>query len=314
MKRIGNVYQRVVSLENLYRASYKAQKGKSKKREVREWNRNLADNINKLQDDLLTGNYTVSKYYVFTIFEPKERVISKLPFRDRVVHHALMNIIEPMLEKGFISQTYACIKKRGVHKGLRDVTKALRDRKGTQYALKLDIKKFYPSVDNSLLKAVLRTKFKDPYLLGLMAKIIDSCEGLPLGNFTSQWFGNLYVSRFDRWMKQERGIKNYFRYSDDILILHESKEFLYQLKLDIIDFMRDNLRLELSNYQVFPVSKRPIDFLGYVIDHDKVWIRKSIKQNFKKKRFFLKSISSYMGWTLHADCRNLEYSILLKDD
>lgn len=299
-------------MENLYKASMKAQRGKLKKKDVQEWNRDLICNLQKLQDDLQNKTYEVSEYHIFTIHEPKERIISKLPFKDRVVQHAILAIIQDILKESFIAQTYSCLKKRGVHKCLFDIKKAFKNRKGTQYALKMDIKKFYPSIDKKILKQFLRRKFKDPDLLWLLDLIIDSSDkGCVLGNFTSQWFGNLYLSKFDHYIKQDKGIIYYFRYCDDFTILHESKEFLYHLKLEIEAYLRNNLKLELSNRQVFPISKRPLDMVGYVIDHDKVWIRDSIKKNFKRKRHQLASVSSYLGWTKWANARNLEAKILL---
>lgn len=310
MKRIGNLYQSIITTSNLLVASRKAQRGKRHYTEVQEWNKNLWYNIYELQKELINKTYEVSDYFIFTIHEPKERIISKLPFRDRVVHHAIINILEPIFQKSFISQTYSCIKSRGVHKCLRDLNKALEEREATKYCLKMDVAKFYPSVDNEILKEKLTRKFKDPDLLWLLGKIIDSCQGLPLGNFTSQWLGNFYLSEFDRFLKQEKKV-TYFRYLDDFVILHPDKTYLYNLKLEIRGYLQERLKLTLSNHQVFPVAKRGIDFCGYVSTHDYIHIRKRIKQSFKRKKNKLSSLPSYLGWTQHGDCRNLERKILL---
>lgn len=304
MKRKGNIYRDIIALENLYRASQKAQRGKRHKKDIIEWNKDLWANLQQLQDELQNKTYRVSEYTIFTIKEPKERIISKLPFKDRVVHHAIMLQIEHILEASFVAHTYSCIKKRGVHKGLRDLNKALENRQATKYCLKLDIKKFYPSVDHYIVKAALRRKFKDEDLLWLLDLIILSHEGLPLGNFTSQWLGNLYLSPFCHWLKST---ETAFIYCDDIVILHSDKQHLYELKHRIINYLKTNLKLELSNYQVFPVSKRSIDFLGYCSDHDKIRVRKRIKESFRRNT---QSAPSYMGWTKHGNCRNLEHKIL----
>lgn len=304
MKRQGFLFEKIVSQTNLYKAFIKARKGKRHYQEVKEFEKNLEWNIWNLKYKLENKTYRVSEYSIFTIFEPKERIISKLPFIDRVVHHALMNILEPILTKSLITSTYSCIVNRGIHKcmfAVRDSIKPL------DYCLKFDIKKFYPSIDNEKLKQLLRRKLKDQDIIWLIDLIIDSCKGLPLGNYTSQHFGNFYLNKFDHWIKQDLGIKRYFRYCDDIVIIHSDKRYLYILKHRIIQYLREVLNLEVSNYQVFPINKRPIDFVGYCIDYSKVKIRKSIKQNFKRmmKNPKINSINSYMGWLNHGNCKNL---------
>lgn len=186
MKRIGYLFDKVISIDNLYLASKKAQRGKASNREVIKWNRDLDVNISALHESLKEKTYKVSEYKVFTIYESKERVISKLPFVDRVVHHALINHLESIFVNSFISQTYSCIKGRGIHRCLNDLRTALKDKVNTVYCLKLDLRKFYPSISNDILKEKLRTKFKDKDLLWLLDSIINSHKGQPLGNMTSQ--------------------------------------------------------------------------------------------------------------------------------
>lgn len=313
MKRKGNLFSKIVDMDNLILASARAQKGKTKKGEVRRWNANLMVNLRLLQEELISKKYTLGEYFVFTIYEPKERIISKLPFRDRVVQHAIMNMIQDALKERFISQTYSCIRKRGVHKCLKDIKSHLKDKKATKYVLKLDIKKFYPSINHEILKSFIRRKFKDPDLLWLLDLIIDSVpHGCVLGNFTSQWFGNIYLNSFGWWLKQNKKVKALAIYCDDIVVFHESKEYLYELKNEIETYLEAKLKLKLSNKKVFPISKRPLDFLGYVIDHDKIWIRKSIKESFRNNTHKLTSIASYLGWTKHANARNLEAKLLIQ--
>lgn len=309
MKRIGNLYEKIISIENLKEADKRAQKGKSKQRRVIRHNKNKELNILKLHESLKNKSYKTSEYSVFTIFEPKERKISRLDyFPNRIVHHAIMIYLEPIFTKCFISQTYSCIKKKGIHKCLGDLTKTLRDKRGTKYCLKIDVRKFYPSVDKKILKNRLKTKIKDADLLYLLDEIIDSNnDGLPLGNYLSQWFANFYMSKFDHWIKEIKRVK-YFRYCDDIVILHHDKEFLHSLRKEIQEYLQNNLNLQLSNYQVFPLISRGIDFLGYVSYHDYILIRKSIKLRWIKmlrKRKNKKSIASYNGWLIHANCKNL---------
>lgn len=311
MKRVGNLYQEVISIKNLRSADKKAQLGKKKQYGVIEHNKNREQNIRKLHFKLKNKAYKTSEYFVFKIREPKERTISTLEyFPNRVTHHAVVNIIEPILVKSFISQTYSCLKGRGIHKALRDVNKALRDVEGTKYTLKLDIRKYYPSIDKEILKSILRTKFKDKELFWLLEEIIDSFKGsgIPLGNFCSQIFAHVYLNKFNHWLKEDKKIKYLFIYCDDICIFHSDRVFLHALRREIQEYLRVNLKLELSNYQVFLTESRGIDFVGYVSYHSHIKLRKTIKKKFIKmikKNKNTKSIASYRGWLLHGDCKHL---------
>lgn len=262
--------------------------------------------IYKLHNQLLNNTYGVSEYYNFKVNDGKEREISKLPYIDRIVHHAILTYLEPIFTECFISQTYSCIKNRGLHKCLWKMNEYLGGG-GVKYALKLDIKKFYPSVNNEILKSLLTRKFKDDKLLNLLDIIIDSTTGLPLGNYTSQWLGNFYLNGLDHYIKEELGIKRVVRYCDDIVILDDSKERLHKWRKLIQSYLLDKLKLELSNYQVFPIANG-IDFLGYVSYETHIRIRKSLKKRFVrmiKRNKNQKSIASYYGWLLHGDCKNL---------
>jgi len=309
MKRIGNLYGKIIDIKNLYLAEKKARRGKGNRKEIIEYVDKLDENILDLHLKLLSGTYTTGEYYHFIIHEPKKRDIDKLPYKDRVVHHAILNILEPIFVNTFVSTTYSCIKKRGIHKCLKDLNKGLIDKENTKYCLKVDIKKFYPSISHTILKKLLRTKFKDKELLYLLDDIIDSIAGIPLGSYTSQWFGNFYLNKFDHWIKQDKKVKYYYRYCDDIVILGSNKEDLHNLRKEIELYLLENLELELSNYQVFPIEKRGINFVGYVSFHSHIKLRKSIKQRFKRmllKYPNRKSIASYYGWLAHCDSVNLQ--------
>jgi len=214
----------------------------------------------------------------------------------------------------FTADTYSCIKKKGIHAAAAAVRNALRDIPGTRYCLKLDIKKFYPNVDHEVLKQLLRRKFKDTYLLQLLDGIIDSAQGLPIGNYLSQYFANFYLTYFDHWMKEELRLKYYFRYADDMVILSDSKEHLHQVLDQIRSYLQENLKLQVKdNYQIFPVSSRGIDFVGYVFFHTHTLLRKSIKQSFcrmLRRNKNPQSIVSYRGWALHCNSKNLLRKIL----
>lgn len=310
MKRVNNLFEKICSVENLQLADSIARKGKLKQPGVVAHDKNREANIKSLHEMLLNKTYITSPYTTFTIREPKERLIFRLPyFPDRITHHAVMNILEPLFVSVFTADTYSCIKKRGIHAAANAVKLALRDIPGTQYCLKLDIRKFYPTIDHDTLKQLLRRKIKDQDLLWLLDGIIDSAEGLPIGNYLSQYFANFYLTYFDHWMKEQRQVKYYFRYADDMVILSPSKAYLHQLLADIRQYLDVSLKLEVKhNYQVFPVSKRGIDFVGYVFYHTHTLLRKSIKQNFARmliRNRNRQSIASYNGWAAHCNSKHL---------
>lgn len=315
MKRIKNLFEKITTVENLMIADKKAQKGKSKTHGVVIHNRNRESNILKLHDMLISKTYKTSEYDIFKVWEPKERDVYRLPyFPDRICHHAVMNVLEPIFVAVFTADSYSCIKGRGIHKASLNLRKALKNTEETTYCLKLDIKKFYPNIDHHILKALLRKKFKDENLLWLLDEIIDSAPGLPIGNYLSQYLANFYLTYFDHWIKEEKNIKYYFRYADDVVILLKSKADLHQILNDIKIYFKQSLKLDVKdNWQIFPVNRRGIDFVGYVHFHTHVLLRKSIKQRFArmlKRNPKNSSIASYRGWTKHCDSKNLEKKLL----
>jgi RNA-directed DNA polymerase len=315
MKRISNLYERIYSLENLQIADSIARKGKLKQPGVIEHDKNREQNLLHLHEMLKNKTYRTSQYTTFTIFEPKERIIYRLPyFPDRITHHAVMRILEPIFVSTFTSDTYSCIKKRGIHAAANAVKRALKDADNTRYCLKLDIKKFYPNVDHDILKQLIRRKLKDKDLLWLLDEIIDSTAGLPIGNYLSQYLANFYLTYFDHWIKEQKQVKYYFRYADDLVILSNRKPYLHQLLSEIKTYMQDQLKLTVKeNFQVFPVDSRGIDFVGYVFRHTHVLLRKSIKKNFARmirRNKNKQSIASYNGWASHCNSKNLLKKLL----
>jgi len=315
MKRIGNLYERICSIENLMLADSIARKGKLNQPGIKNHDKNRVANIAYLREMLLSKTYRTSDYTTFTIYEPKERIIFRLPyFPDRIVHHAVMNVLEPIFVSTFTVDTYSCIKQRGIHAAATAVKIALRDEPGTRYCLKLDVKKFYPNVDHGILKQLLRKKLKDKDLFWLLDGIIDSAEGLPIGNYLSQYFANFYLTYFDHWIKEEKRVRYYFRYADDLVILSDNKPYLHQLLSEIRSYLQENLKLTMKdNYQMFPVEDRGIDFVGYVFRHTHTLLRKSIKQSFARmltRNNNPQSIASYLGWAKHCDSKNLVKKLL----
>lgn len=315
MKRINNLYSQICSIENLKLADAIAQTGKAKQYGVIRHNKNADSNIDKLHIALVNKTFRTSAYTTFNVYEPKEREVFRLPFYpDRIVHHAIMNILEPIFVNMFTADTYSCIKGRGVHKAGEAIRKALKNEPETKYCLKLDIKKFYPSVDHEILKMLLRRKFKDPNLLWLLDSIIDSAPGLPIGNYLSQYFSNFYLTGFDHWIKETLGIKDYFRYADDIAIFSSNKPYLHSVLSEIKDYLRNKLKLEVKgNYQVFPVDIRGLDMLGYKYFREYTRMRKRIKKNFAravKSRKGISTIGAYKGWAKHCNSKHLLKKLL----
>lgn len=351
MKRIGNIFDNVISLENLRLADEKARKGKLHSYGVQMHDKNRDANLIALHESLKNGTFKTSKYHIFKIYEPKEREIFRLPYYpDRILHHAIMNILEPIWVSVFNKNTYSCIKNRGIHACAKDVKRTLKhDPDGTRYCLKIDVRKFYPSIDHEILKQVVRRKIKDSRLLALLDEIIDSVndtdsrglpirnfisdgqggiieyalnapkKGVPIGNYLSQYFANLFLAYLDHWLKETKKVKYYWRYADDIVILAPNKETLHSLLHEIRAYLRDNLNLKVKrNYQVFPVDSRGIDFLGYVFYHSHTLLRKSIKQklcrrvaklNKRKiaptKEQYKQQICSWWGWCKYCDSIHL---------
>ena len=330
MKRIGNLYEKIISIENLRLADEKARRGKANSYGVRFHDRNREANIIALHEMLRTHSFRNSKYETFTIFEPKEREIYRLPYYpDRILHHAIMNVLEPIWVSIFTTDTYSCIKKRGIHGAMRKVKLAMKDRENTRYCLKIDVRKFYPSIDHDVLKAIIRKKIKCKETLALLDEIIDSADGVPIGNYLSQYFANLFLAYFDHWVKEVKRVRYYFRYADDMVFLSSSKDELHSLLADIREYM-GKLKLNLKgNEQIFPIAYnredrhgRGLDFIGFVFYHNQTLIRKSIKQNFcraaakwnmkpnVKLDDYRQALCIWFGWAKYSNSRHLLKTIL----
>lgn len=326
MKRIGYLYERIISVENLKLADEKARKGKTSSYGVKLHDKNREANILALHEALRTKTYRTSKYDVFTIYEPKERIIYRLPYYpDRIVHHAIMNILEPIWVKTFTHNTFSCVKGRGIEGCARYMEKLIRKYDGKPlYCLKIDIKKFYPSLDHETMKRQIRRKIKDPDLLWLLDEIIDSTDGLPIGNYLSQYLANLTLCYMMHKLNEQERV-DIDEYADDICVLSESKERLRE----ILEFIRNDLtalKLVLKgNYQIFRVAfnrfdknGRAIDYVGYKFYRNQKLLRKSIKQNFcrriarlnaekpvKDLKAYKQAVAPWLGWAKHSNSKNL---------
>lgn len=321
MKREGNLYQKVIHPDNLRLADLKARRGKQHTYGVKVFDRDPEGNIMKLHAMLARKEYRTSEYHIFSLVTDggKTREIYRLPyFPDRIVHHAVMNILKEIWIKIFSRDTYSCIEGRGIHSCANKLKTDLRkDPDGTKYCLKLDVKKFYPSIDHKIMKQIIRKKIKCPDAIDLLDEIIDSAPGLPIGNYLSQYLGNLYLTYMDHWLKEKMGVKYLYRYCDDIVILDKSKNFLHELRAEITRYLNEYLKLEVKgNYQVFEVEVRGIDFVGYRFFRWFTLMRKSIKRSLARKAARLRkkkldakemkhAMASHTGWAGHCNSKNL---------
>lgn len=339
MKRYGNLYQKIISVQNLKEADGKARRGKTTTYGVRFHDRNREANIQALHEALLTKTYKTSPYDVFKIYEPKERLIFRLPYYpDRIVHHAVMNVLEPLWAKTFTYNTYSCIKGRGIEGCARQVEKIIKSFNGQElFCLKLDIVKFYPSISHSVLKRLVRRKIKDTDLLWLLDEIIDSAEGLPIGNYLSQYLANLCLCYFMHWVNEtlpytvqkalrlnSKPVIKATEYADDICLFSASKAVLHQANTLIREYLEQRLELKVKgNYQIFPVSEnrsdrhgRAVDYVGYKFFRSQKLIRKSIKKNLCRAaarlnrravdlKTYKQALSPWLGWAKHSNARHL---------
>lgn len=323
MKRYNNLFTAITDIENIQLAVYNASRGKAHYREVKQIMKNPDAIAHQISELLVNKSFKNAPYIHFSSMQyGKKREIYKLPFYpDRIIQHAVCQVLEPIWDAQYIRDTFACIKGRGIHDGVQRVKDALSsDPNGTAYCLKIDIKKYYPSVNNSALKAIVRIKIKCKDTLWLLDEIINSHQGLPIGNYTSQHLSNIYLSGFDHFVKEKLKIKHYFRYCDDIVMLSATKTELWNTYKAVESYLDNELKLQIKdNYQVFPVQSRGIDFLGYRFFHKYTLLRKSIATKMKrrvrqiskhaaphKSKSVRSTLASYSGWMKHANCHNLK--------
>ncbi|OPY54720.1 MAG: Reverse transcriptase (RNA-dependent DNA polymerase) [Methanosaeta sp. PtaU1.Bin060] len=327
MKRHGNLFEKITDVDNIYLAYRKARKGKSWQNTISRFDDDLDENIFNIRDSLIEKTFTTSPYTEKMIYEPKQRIIYKLPFNpDRIVQHALMNALEPIWNSLFIHDSYSCRKGKGIHAGSRRTMDFIRAAGAGAYCLKMDIHKFYPSIDHDILFKIVQRKIKCPDTLWLLEDIIYSIPGgknVPIGNYTSQWLGNLYLNELDQYLKHKHKIKHYIRYCDDFILLNQDKKFLRRMAEVIEVFLADRLGLRPSKNDLFPV-RQGIDFLGYRHFPDHILVRKSTSKRIKRRMRDLpsqlargeitadqyrSSIASTEGWLLWANSYNFKRSL-----
>lgn len=321
----------------MHQAYLKARRHKRYRGDVLQFRQRLEENLIQLQNELIWKTYSTGEYRIFYVYEPKARLVAALPFRDRIVHHALVSAIEPIWESRFIYDSYACRTGKGMHAGADRTQWFLRRaqrRWGRVYCLKGDIAKYFASIDHKILKKLLRKYIGCKDTLWLCDEIIDSArrlnndqpKGIPIGNLTSQLFANIYLHELDKFIKYEMREPFYVRYMDDFVIIGRNKARLHFLRRQLINFLINNLSLQLNGKtQVFPVKDRGIDFLGYRIWPTHRLLRTSSKKRIQRKlkkyeKLYAEgqislsqvnaSIQSWLGHVKHCDCCRLKRKVL----
>lgn len=325
MKRKGHIYSKICDINNIKDAIIDASKKKTKRPDVNTVLTNIDEYSKKIQNMMITETYIPSPYNIFQITEGpthKQRIIySPKFFPDQIIHRLLINQTHDVLMRGLYCFSCASIKHRGIHYGKKYLERWLRtDIKNTKYCFKMDIKKFFPSINKNILKKLVSLKIKDIQVLNLINIIIDSVDsGIPIGNYTSIWFANLYLEKLDHFIKEDLKVAYYIRYMDDIVIFGNNKKKLHTIKNKIEIFL-DRFYLNIkNNWQIFRVDdeNRGIDFLGFRFFRNKTILRRSLMLNISKKaKLFYKNESiknshgmiSYYGWIYNSNSYNFEHN------
>lgn len=316
-------YFELISVENLFQAYFEFRKGKKKRFDLQIFERNLEDNLFDLHQQLKTRIYRHGSYQSFYVQDPKQRHIHKAEIKDRIVHHLLYKYLYELFDKTFIYDSYSCRLSKGTHRGVKRLEKFARkvSKNYTRdcWALKLDIKKFFASVDHKILAQLLEKQIKDKDILWLLSEVIESfsgspSKGIPLGNLTSQIFANIYLNELDQSVKHKLKVKYYLRYADDFIILDSNKDTLCEYVGILAEFLKDDLNLKLHPKKII-IRKLDwgIDFLGYIVLPHYILPRTKTKRrifNKLKEKIndsnFDQSLQSYLGYLLHSNSFELK--------
>ena len=329
MKRHGRLFEKIVTPENIALAFDKAKRGKTWQKSVQRVELDREKKLAALRQMLLDGSFRTSKYTMKVVHEPKRREIFVLPFfPDRIAQHAVMNIVAPIWDAMFIPDSYACRKGKGQHAGSK---RCMQFTLRNAWVCQFDISKFYPSIPHGPLLEVIRHKIKDERVLAIFQDIIGSIgdeKNVPIGNYTSQWFGNLYLNELDQYVKHTLRIRDYLRYCDDFLIFGNDKEEMKRLADQVEAFVSERLQLRLSKKALYPTA-HGIDFLGYRhFPTGKILVRKATAKRIKKrlkvlpwalkhgrlsKEQAIGKLASAHGWLKHANTHHLRMAVRLDE-
>lgn len=338
MSDFHNIYSTITSLENLFQAWNEFKKGKRKKRDVQHFERNLEDNIFSLYEKLKEKTYKHGSYVAFDIYDPKFRHIHKASVPDRIIHNAVISVLEPIFDKSFIFDSYSCRKSKGTHRAVKRlfsfIRKTSKNYTESCFCLKMDIKKFFENIDHNILVNLIERKIEDKNCLRLIGTILKSFsedKGVPIGNLTSQLFANIYLNELDQFVKHKLRIKYYIRYADDFVIMSRNYDFLKELIIKIDKFVKEKLSLSLhENKIIIRKYSQGIDFLGYILLPHYILPRTKTKRRILKKieikieklnsgkisgNSFDQTIQSYFGYLNHTNtyilCQKIKNKINL---
>jgi len=334
-KTIRNQYSKYLTYENLMKAHLQSRKNKNKKPEIILFNLKQEEYIRWLYEELKNKTYKHGGYKTFYIYEPKKRKVEASRYIDRIVHRWYVNsFLEEYFVKQFISTSYACIKDKGMHKAAKDVQLGMRKCKNKwqeYYILKMDVAKYFANINKDKLYSILERKIQDKDVLWLTKEIIYSSKGeigIPIGNYTSQIFANIYLNEIDQYIKHKLKIKYYYRYMDDSVLMVKKKKEAKQALLKIEEYLKEELYLELnSKTQIFK-NKQGVNFCGYKIKENRMKIRDKGKRKLKKKIKQLKYgirtgkltskeakkyLCGHIGYIQYANIDNLIEKIFVKD-
>lgn len=334
-KKIKNVFYKNLTFEKLMQAHKRAKKHKSYKNEIIKFEFNLENNITNLINQLKNRTYRLGNYFVFKVYEPKERIIQALPYKDRIVHQWYVEeFIKPYIVPKFISTTFACITDRGTHKAVEEVSRQMRICKrnmGDFWILKCDIRKFFYSIHPFTLFEIMKKYISDPDLLYLTKILIfndnitKESVGIPIGNYTSQFFANIYLNELDQYIKRVLKIKYYTRYMDDFILILKTKQECIEIKKKIEIFLANNLKLSLNDKSRYYPYKMGVNFCGYRIFTSHKLLRlsskKKIKKNIKQWNYqfangtlninhSIQSLNAWIGHSSHCNSYHLQQKIL----
>ena len=339
-KTYNNLFPQIYDFESLHAAYLRARAGKRNRLEVQRFERDLEGNLIQLQNELIWGQYQIGSYRLFRVYEPKERQVAALPFRDRVVQHALVAAIEPIWERRFIADSYACRPGRGTHRGADKAQAMLRQVKrehGRVFVFKADIAKYFASIDHTILKQQLRRRIACRPTLALLDHIIDSANGihstpgvgLPIGNLSSQLCANIVLHDLDEFVKHGLRQRHYVRYMDDFIVVHHDRAHLQRVRVKVERFLAQRLRLTTNHktdiFPIAPLRGRALDFLGYRMWPTHRRLRKSsiarithtlrrLGRQYARGQVSLaritESVKSWVAHALHADALGLRTKVL----
>ena len=327
MKRVGYITPSVAEYGNLALAFWKAAKGKSRQRAVRAFESDLSRNLAQLSREISSGTVTPGDFHRFIVCDSKPRVIHAVSFRERVLHHAIMNVVGSDFERGAIDHSYACRKGKG---NCAAIQQALRHTTSQHYYLKMDIRRFFDSINHFILKERFRRLFKDQPFLELLDRIVDSYQtepgnGLPIGTLTSQYFANFYLDKMDHYIKEKLKCRYYVRFMDDFIIWHESNDQLEVWRQSIDYWLGYHLSLHLKEASHVGRTNDGLLFLGYRLKLGKILLGRIARCRFRRRiaeieEAYLNNqlselelqrrVSSLLAFTDHAECHSWRSKIL----